>query len=110
MTTVTVIKSKGDYKGFVCAGHSGFATAGSDIVCAAISILVINTVNSIEELAGENIEVSQEDGYISCQFPDKINEKTKLLLESMIMGLRQIEQEYNCSKKKKYLKLIIEEV
>jgi hypothetical protein len=31
-------------------------------------------------------------------------------MESMIMGLKQIEQEYGNTKKKKYLKLIIEEV
>jgi hypothetical protein len=110
MTTVTIIKSKDTYKGFICSGHSGFAAFGKDIVCAAVSVLVINTINSIEELAGENISVEQQDGYISCQFKDKINDRTKLLMESMIMGLRQIEQEYGNTKKKKYLKLIIEEV
>jgi hypothetical protein len=110
MTTVTIIKSKNTYKGFVCSGHSGYAASGKDIVCAAVSILVINTINSIEELAGENISVEQDDGYISCQFPNEINDKTRLFMESMIMGLKQIEQEYSNTKKKKYLKLIIEEV
>ena len=51
MTTITIYKSdKGSYKGFTCKGHAGSAMSGKDIVCAAISILVINTVNSLEEL------------------------------------------------------------
>ncbi len=54
MTRVIIRKSKnGEYKGFTCKGHSGFAARGEDIVCASISVLVINTVNSMEELAGE---------------------------------------------------------
>ena len=44
MTHVSVIKTRnGDYIGFNCIGHSGYAEAGEDIVCAAISVLVINT-------------------------------------------------------------------
>ncbi len=54
MTTVVIFKSKDSYKGFTCTGHAEFAEAGKDIVCASISVLVINTLNAIEQFANEN--------------------------------------------------------
>lgn len=115
MTTIVIFKSNDSYKGFTCMGHAGYARSGSDIVCAAISILVINTLNSIEELAKEKMitESDEEEGYIECHFPDGINEKTKLLMDSMVMGLKEIERNYSkkaFSRKKRYFELIIKEV
>lgn len=49
MTTVTIYQTKnGIYKGFELSGHAGYAKNGADIVCAAISMLTTNTINSIE--------------------------------------------------------------
>ena len=75
MTTIVIFKSKDSYKGFTCMGHAGFGPSGHDIVCAAISILVINTLNSIEELAKENVitESDEKEGYLECHFPVDIN-------------------------------------
>ena len=117
MTTIVIFKSSDSYKGFTCMGHAGFGRAGSDIICASISILVINTLNSIEELAKEHITVEsdEKDGYIECHFPDEINDKTKLLMDSMVMGLKGIEQSYGKRKRgflkdKRFFELIIKEV
>ena len=112
MTTIVIFKSNDSYKGFTCMGHAGFSLSGSDIVCASISILVINTINSIEELAKEEIvtESDENEGYIECHFPNQINDKTKLLMDSMVMGLKNIEQNYGKRKKKKFFELIIKEV
>ena len=77
MTHVSIIKTRnGEYKGFNCIGHSGYADAGEDIVCAAISVLVINTINSLDQLAGENFKLvtNEEDGLIDCRFEKNINE------------------------------------
>ena len=58
MTHVSIIKTRnGEYRGFNCIGHSGYADAGEDIVCAAISVLVINTINSLDQLAGEKFKL-----------------------------------------------------
>jgi len=120
MTTIEIFKSKDTYKGFTCIGHAGSGAYGKDIVCASISVLVINTLNAIEELAHENIitDNNEKKGYIECHFPDKINDKTKLLMDSMVMGLKSIEEKYGRQKRKTsfqkkeevYFKLIIKEV
>ena len=109
MTHVSIIKTRnGEYKGFNCIGHSGYADAGEDIVCAAISVLVINTINSLEQLAGEKFKLvtNEEEGLIDCRFEKNINEKSKLLLDSMVLGLGEIKKQYG----KTFIDLTFEEV
>ena len=79
MTTIVIFKSNDSYKGFTCMGHTGFGISGKDIVCASISILVINTLNAIEQLANEYMVVDSDEksGSIECHFPEEINEKNK---------------------------------
>ena len=109
MTHVSVIKTRnGSYKGFNCIGHSGYAEAGEDIVCAAISVLVINTINSLDQLAGEKFKLvaNEEDGLIDCRFEKPINEKSVLLLDSMVLGLQEIKKQYG----KTFIDLTFKEV
>ncbi len=109
MTTVIIKKTAdGVYKGFTCMGHSGYAGKGRDIVCASVSVLVINTVNSIEELAGEEMEVTadEETGFINCRFQDTLSYEGKLFMDSMVLGLSKIAEQYG----RKYLTLNFEEV
>ncbi|MBQ2875874.1 MAG: ribosomal-processing cysteine protease Prp [Clostridia bacterium] len=48
MTTVTFYKSGGFYYGFEEQGHTGFADAGDDILCSALSAMTMLIINSIE--------------------------------------------------------------
>ena len=88
--------STGKYKGFSTEGHAEFAEEGEDIVCSAISALTINTVNSIEELtdAAFEINTNQEAGSIRMTLNNTESEKAQLLLESLILGLEQLEKQY----------------
>lgn len=109
MTEITIIKSKnGEYKRVTCKGHAGFDSSGKDIVCSAISILVINTINSLDVLTDTRIEVNsdQEKGLIDCSFPAVPDEKGTLLLDSMVLGLKGVVSEYGG----RYLKLKFKEV
>ena len=56
MITITVKKRKGNYLEFESKGHAGYAEEGHDIVCAAVSVLVINTVNSFEAFTEDQFE------------------------------------------------------
>ena len=98
MIRVSVYKnSKGRIRGFKCLGHAEYADSGEDIVCEAVSMLVINTVNSIQEfLPDEYITVNddQEKGLIECYFEGEPSEKADLLLNSMLLGLRSVEENY----------------
>lgn len=79
-----------------------------DMICAAVSVLVINTVNSLETLASEQIHVTQNqtDGFLRCEFPKGLSERGSLLVDSMILGLQGIVRQYG----NKYLQVNVEEV
>lgn len=110
MIKITFQKTRaGEYREFVCDGHAGYDAYGKDIVCAAVSMLVINTVNSLEEIAGEKIEVETDEakGYIRCLFVNQpIREASKVLMDSLVLGLTHIEEEYG----KKHCRLSFKEV
>ncbi len=109
MTKVIISKSQdGTYKQLTCSGHAEFANSGSDIICAAVSVLVTNTINSLEELAGESFETyaDEENGFINCDFNNPLQEKSIFLLDSMVFGLKQIQEEYGS----KYLQVKFKEV
>ncbi len=110
MTDITFYKTTaGEYQRFVCDGHAGYADYGEDIVCASISVLVINTINSLEQITGEkmNVEADEESGIIRCHLMNQpLKETSKALMDSLVLGLTQIEKQYG----KNYCKLTFEEV
>jgi uncharacterized protein YsxB (DUF464 family) len=56
MTKITFFKRGGVYYGFKETGHSGYADAGQDIVCAAISAMTMLIVNTIEISYATDVE------------------------------------------------------
>ena len=96
MTVVDIFKDKeGRYIGFECAGHADdSAEEGGDIVCAGISTLTINTINSLEALAKADITYAyaEEGGELSCRFESPPDEKATLLVDSMRLGLTSIRE------------------
>ena len=107
MTKVTIFKQQGLYKGFEVSGHSGYADAGEDIVCAAISALTINCINSIETFTNDEflLDTDEEAGLIRLIFSYNPGSKSELLIDSLALGLREIENE-----NKEYITLDFKEV
>ena len=85
---------RGQIYGFIATNH------GKCIVCAAVSALVLNTINSIELFTEETISVKKKRraGYIKLRLPDietgKDNRDVDLLLSSMLLGLENIRSQY----------------
>ena len=98
MTVVDIFKDReGNYGYFECSGHANDNSCeGEDIICAAISMLVINTINSLEVLAGADISyaAAEEGGRLSCRFETPPDEKAALLVDSMILGLQSVRENY----------------
>jgi uncharacterized protein YsxB (DUF464 family) len=98
MTTITIFEDQaGSYTGFEFDGHAGAAEAGEDIVCAGLSTLGITTVNSIEIYAAREgtyeESASKDGGYMKLLLKEP-NHDTQLLIDSMILGLSYLEQQY----------------
>jgi uncharacterized protein YsxB (DUF464 family) len=85
---------KGDICGFKVLNH------GESIVCAAVSILTLNTANSIEALTDEKFSCDHnpEGGYLEMDFPDMRKgcgtPQAGLLLKSLELGLRSVMKSY----------------
>lgn len=91
-------------------GHAGYAKSGEDIVCSAVSVLTLNTVNAIEQFAEIPFRVEADEkkgGFLKILFPleGMADHDTQLLLKTLEMGLSAIETEYN-----QYLTLNYKEV
>lgn len=97
----------GEPVGIRCSGHAGYARAGKDIVCASVSILVQNTLNSIEAFTddGFDLDVNESKGYICFSFKQDPSKEGKLFLKSLELGLTELEKQY-----KKYLQIFDWEV
>ena len=109
MTNITIFRDKNqNVLGFECIGHAGFAGFGQDVVCAGISILVQNTINSIQTYTEEGFscEADEKSGDVRFHFSDVPEHDAALLINSMILGLQGIQSSYG----KKFLKLQFKEV
>lgn len=96
MITVDVIYAENKKRGFVVSGHAEYAEPGMDIVCAGVSTLVFTTINSLDEFLSfkMNVSVDEDEGVISCIFEEELDEKSSLLINSMLYGLRDIQLNY----------------
>ena len=96
MITVTFLKNDRQIAGYVCEGHAGYAQEGFDIICSAVSALAVNTANSIEQFTDDplTVEESEDGGYLKVLLTGEISDQTKLLLASLSLGLKTIEETY----------------
>lgn len=100
MTRIVFLLKCGQAQGFIIDGHTGFACEGNDIICAGVSALAVNAVNSIEKLCGIALQVNDRDGYMQVMLPEGITEnenktdKARLLLESAALGFQSLAEQY----------------
>ncbi len=94
MISVTVFQKDGQFTGFLCQGHAGYAEEGYDIVCSAVSALTLNTVNSLEAFTEDGMKVEQKEdgGYLKLELTGEISGEADLLMRSLILGLQTIEE------------------
>lgn len=90
---------QGRVKRFSVRGHADAAEYGEDIVCAAVSILVTNAINSAEHLLGVKIadDAQVAPGDVVCTIPTLTghdDEKLQLLFKAMVFGIQQVADAY----------------
>lgn len=110
MTRVTFYQnSNQEYVGFFTENHAGYAEEGEDIVCAAISALVTNTVNSMEAFTDDDfaVDVDAESASIKLMMQDHPSKEAELLLKSLSLGLQGIEEDETYTE---FIDIIFEEV
>ena len=85
-------------KGFSVSGHSGYAEAGSDIVCAAVSTAVTMAEAIINDVCGAKAKVrfKEEDARISLTLPASCDEEESVqaALAGMLLTLCSLRDQY----------------
>ncbi len=84
--------------GFSISGHSGYAEAGSDIVCAAITAVVTMAEATINEVCGAKakVRVKDEQARITLTLPTSCDEEdtVQAVLAGMMITLCSIRDDY----------------
>lgn len=97
MINITILKNQDNaFLGFECVGHAAFGEEGQDIVCAGVSALVINTINSVAYFTKDKFstDTDEESGMISFLLERPAEQGTELLINSLVLGLQGIQNSY----------------
>lgn len=100
MINVLVIKNNQNILTIEATGHSGYAEAGADIVCSAVSVLTESLINGLVEVVEINpsYSIDEEIPHLSVSLPKDLTEKkmkdAQILMKSTYLGLKQVADGY----------------
>ena len=84
--------------GFSVSGHSGYAEAGSDIICAAISAVVSMTEATVNDVCGAKakVRVKEDDARVTLTLPVSCDEEdtVQAVLAGMMLYLIDLRDQY----------------
>ena len=84
--------------GLSVSGHSGYAEAGQDIVCAAVSAVVGMAEATINDVCGAKakVRVKEEDARITLTLPASCDEEESVqaVLAGLLLYLCNLRDEY----------------
>ena len=89
MTSVTFLTEEARITGFDAVGHSGYAEAGEDIVCAAVTSavrLIDATVNEVMGLCA-SVKVDEKSGSIAFRLPGGLSQTAESTCQALLAGL-----------------------
>jgi len=102
MIQASIDHYSGHVSGFQLTGHADAGEYGQDIVCSAVSVLSITTVNGLQEVAGVDLTVDSDDengGYLSVSVPvlndAKKSVKADAILDTFENGMKDIAESYS---------------
>lgn len=98
MTTVSFDLEGERIVGFRVRGHSGYAEAGEDIVCAAVSSAVNLVEATVNQVLGLAASVKVRDAFVSFRLPGGLSETDEATCQNLLVGLMvylsDLHQEY----------------
>ena len=100
MTTITFHSQGSRISGFEVQGHSGYATEGEDIVCAAVTSAVRLVDCAINDVLGLEaaVKVREKDASITLKLPAKLGQTAESTCQTILTALMvhfvQLTEEY----------------
>ena len=100
MINITIVKIKQNITTIEATGHSGYAEAGQDIICAAVSTLLENLINGLTEIVKikPNYVIDESVPHLSVTLPKDLNESKmkdcQILMQSAYLGVKGVADGY----------------
>jgi len=95
MTTITYTEDNNIH--IAVRGHSGYAESGADIVCSAISLMIISFVDLLDDLEQEDkikiLSFEQGDGELEVEYNDPMG-FTIYPVKMMRIGFLALQEEF----------------
>ena len=107
MTTVQIRRDKNGVSGICVKNHSGYGEYGTDIVCAAASVLITTCANALESVVGllPDTQVNERTTTIDVALPQEMSPEkmhdAQVVFGTVIQGFEDIASEYP-----EYLKIL----
>jgi len=108
VTNITITKKFDEIIKVVAIGHTGYASEGEDIVCAAVSSVIQTAVLGLMQVASIPIEFKQDADIALMEIiipeldDDEDRHNANLILNTMLCGITNLVENYG-----KYIKLNI---
>ena len=93
-------RADGALTGYRAQGHTGYAEAGSDIVCAAVSALTQSTLNGLRSVLKAPVvfHIDEQSATLEASLAPEATEaqvrQAQLLLRTLLEGLQAIRRSY----------------
>lgn len=94
MIRATFSQGKQGYVGFKVSGHAGYAAAGSDIVCAAVSSAVQMACNAVTDVVNARAKVQVRGDQISLRLLQTDSTAAQYFLQALAAHLTLIAGDY----------------
>jgi uncharacterized protein YsxB (DUF464 family) len=98
MTRVEFYNQNGRITGFCCSGHSGYAEAGADIVCASVSTAVSFAESVINDVLGARAKtkVNESEARVTLMLPASCEDEDAIqaVLTGLMLTLCDLRDEY----------------
>lgn len=92
-----VYSLKNDEFNFSSIGHANYDKIGKDIVCSAVSSIIIGALNAIKDI--ESFKINIQKGDVKIESIKKITQHDEIVFETMIIQLKTIENEFKSNLK-----------
>ncbi len=97
MVEVTVHRdSRERLSSFFASGHAGWADAGQDVVCAAVSTLLQAAWLGLDQVAGVAVEGSRRSGNLTLAWPEAARDDTavRAIVETVARSIETLAAQF----------------
>lgn len=91
MINVKICYDNKKFVSLLVNGHANQGPKGQDLVCSAVSAVVIGSINNLNDVK-EEFDISVKSGDVQIKAKKEISYHNEIVIETLITGLKTIEE------------------